>query len=416
MANPSQDSVKNTTALPEVIEAKGSAMQLVDDCVDAIAAELKNHPIPEVPDVSVVVPTYHEVENLPLLVPRIHNSLNSAGKTCEIIIVDDNSQDGTIEACEALAKNHPVRLESRVSERGLSTAVIHGFVKARGDILVCMDADLSHPPERLPDLVGQLTNVGADFVIGSRYVTGGSTDGEWGLFRLLNSKIATWMARPLTNASDPMAGFFALPATRFKRVANLDPIGYKIGLELLVKCRSSNVREIPIHFSDRIHGESKLSLKEQLNYVRHLGRLMDFKFRHLARGLRFAAVGASGMVIDLGIFAAAIQMLSLPTPAARAIAIWIAMSWNFVLNRSFTFQNVSEAAWLKQYGQFCLSCLLGGLLNWTTSVVLTSTSPFFEKYALAAAAIGVATGFGLNYVLASEWVFRGKEDSAVIND
>ena len=411
MAISNESSVKQAATLPEVIDVEQSALNLTDQYVEAIEAELGSHLIPDSPDVSVIVPTYQEVKNLPLLVPRIHNALNAAGMTCEIIVVDDNSQDGTIEACDSLSQRHPVRLETRVSERGLSTAVIHGFSEARGAILICMDADLSHPPERLPELVRQLTEERADFVIGSRYVKGGSTDGEWGLFRLLNSKIATWLARPLTNASDPMAGFFALSASQFKRVENLDPIGYKIGLELLVKCRCSNVREIPIHFSDRIHGESKLSLKEQLNYIRHLGRLMDFKFRHLARSARFAAVGVTGMAVDLSTYAVGLELLSLPTPAARAIAIWLAMTWNFVLNRRFTFRNTSESSWFKQYGQFCLSCLLGGLLNWTTSVVLTSTSSFFATHALAAAAIGVASGFGLNYVLASEWVFRDREDS-----
>src|SRR5262249_50588976 len=148
----------------------------------------------------------------------------------------------------------------------------------RGSIFVVMDADLSHPPERLPDLVTTLQSEGTDFVIGSRYVPGGGTDENWGLFRWLNSKFATLLAWPLTSTHDPMAGFFAIRRSTFESAAPLDPIGYKIGLELIVKCRCRTIKEVPIRFRDRMLGKSKLSLKEQLNYLRHLRRLYDFRF------------------------------------------------------------------------------------------------------------------------------------------
>ena len=145
-----------------------------------------------------------------------------------------------------------------------------------GNWCVVMDADLSHPPEAIPGMIARLDD-GADFVIGSRYVSGGTTDSNWGLLRWLNSKVATWLARPLTRAKDPMAGFFALRRTTFERATALNPIGYKIGLELLVKCRCVRVDEVPIHFADRQHGESKLSFREQLRYLQHLGRLYSHR-------------------------------------------------------------------------------------------------------------------------------------------
>jgi len=114
-------------------------------------------------------------------------------------------------------------------------------------------------------------------------VKGGSTDAEWGVFRWLNSKVATLMARPFTRAKDPMAGFFAFRRAAMDSAAPLNPVGYKIGLELIVKCRFKKVAEVPIHFEDRKHGESKLSFKEQLRYVQHLGRLMKFKVFGIAR-------------------------------------------------------------------------------------------------------------------------------------
>src|SRR5262249_7023890 len=161
----------------------------------------------------------------------------------------------------------------RTHDRGLSPAVLDGLRAARYDVFVVMDADLSHPPEKIPEMVRALQN-GADFVIGSRYVAGGTTDAEWGLFRWLNSKVATLLAWPLTSARDPMAGFFALTRPTFERGQTvLNPIGYKIGLELLVKCHCGAVREVPIHFADRKFGSSKLSFKEQLRYIQHLRRL-----------------------------------------------------------------------------------------------------------------------------------------------
>jgi dolichol-phosphate mannosyltransferase len=139
-----------------------------------------------------------------------------------------------------------------------------------------MDADLSHPPEAVPELVAALENPITDFVIGSRYVRGGSTDEDWGILRYLNSRMATWLATPLTRAADPLAGFFGLRRETFEAAEQLNPIGYKIGLELMVKCRCQRVVEVPIHFANRKCGTSKLNFREQLNYIRHLVRLYAF--------------------------------------------------------------------------------------------------------------------------------------------
>lgn len=229
--------------------------------------------------VSVVVPTYQEVENIRVLVERISGAMTAAAMAVEIIIVDDDSRDGTEKLVSELAgEGFSVRVEVRVNQRNLSTAVTDGFKLGVGEFLVCMDADLSHPPEKIPEMVGKLRSGESDFVLGSRYVAGGSTDAGWGLFRWVNSKAATILALPLVRVKDPMSGFFALRSETFESAASLSPIGYKIALELLVKCRCRNVVEVPIEFADRRFGQSKLNLSEQLKYIRHLGRLYRFKF------------------------------------------------------------------------------------------------------------------------------------------
>jgi len=229
----------------------------------------------QTPTVSIVVPTFREAESLPSLIERVAQLRQRSGLELELLIVDDNSRDGTEELMRARPEPW-LQLFVRTTDRGLSQAVLFGLSKARGEQLVVMDADLSHPPEVIPDMLAALRG-GADFVLGSRYVSGGTTAEGWGLFRYLNSKVATYLARPLTHVSDPMSGFFAIPRSVFQRAESPSPLGYKIGLELLVRCRCSNVREIPIHFSNREHGESKLTLQQQLLYVRHLARLYRFQ-------------------------------------------------------------------------------------------------------------------------------------------
>ncbi len=237
---------------------------------------------------SIIIPTYHEAENIKPLITRIAVALQDTGIAYEIIIVDDHSQDGSAQIVEELAaKEYPVRIITRTNERGLSSAVIRGFQEARGRVLVCMDADLSHPPEAIPRLLAALSEPGVTFAIGSRYVPGASSDEDWGLYRWLNSRFATLLARPLTRVKDPMSGFFAIPREVFEQAAPLNPIGYKIGLELLVKCNCRQVREIPIHFADRRAGQSKLSFREQLNYIRHIKRLLDFEYGWTWRILLF---------------------------------------------------------------------------------------------------------------------------------
>ena len=253
--------------------------------------------------VSIVVPTLNEALNLPLLVPRIHGAMN--GRPYEVIVVDDNSRDDTRAVCAKLAESFPLTLHVRQYPKdGLSGAVLKGFEIARGDMLVVMDADLQHPPETLPELIAPLDRGEADFVLGSRHAPGGTVEGEWGLFRRLNSGVATMLARPFAGpkTTDPMSGFFALRRATLDGAQRLTPLGYKIGLELMCKCRVNRVREVPIHFKTRAHGESKLTVKQQFKYLEHLSRLYDFTFPRLSPVVKFLIATATGWLLGFALF------------------------------------------------------------------------------------------------------------------
>ncbi len=230
--------------------------------------------------VTVVVPTYNERDNLAPLAQRLFAAL--APQHCELLIVDDDSPDGTAAAAEELGRSLPVRCLVRRGERGLATAVIAGLRAARGAHVVVMDADLSHPPESVPALLAALHDPSVPMAIGSRFVAGGRVDLHWPWYRRLNSLVGRLLARPLTPVRDMMSGFFCVR----RHEVNLDklrPVGYKIALELIVRHGWQNVMEVPIAFRDRAAGRTKLNLAEQLRYLRHLVRLYSFVLRGGAR-------------------------------------------------------------------------------------------------------------------------------------
>lgn len=293
----------------------------------------------------VIVPTYREVDNLPELTRRIHDAVNGAGISAEIIVVDDNSQDGTDKVCKELSVDYPMRLITRFSNRGLSSAVIHGIRESRSAYVLVMDADLSHPPEDIPRFLQHLRE-GADFVVGSRYVEGGATDATWGVFRWLNSQVATLLARGLTDIKDPMAGFFAFPRRILEAAPPLMPLGYKIGLEILVKGNCQRVIEIPITFLDRTRGESKLTFQQQLYYLQHLWRLYQFRFPWMAKHLvKYFVIGATASAIDVALFMVLFNVAHTTPLMAHSISVPTSVLFSFTLNARHNFHTVDHIVW-----------------------------------------------------------------------
>jgi dolichol-phosphate mannosyltransferase len=356
---------------------------------------------------SIIVPTYREADNIRPLIARIRAALDGQ-VDYEVVFVDDNSPDETVARVEeARQQGAPARLIVRQNERGLSSAVMRGFREARGDLLLCMDADLSHPPEAIPKMLEAQAQSQAEIVVGSRYVPGGSTEKKWGWYRQLNSQVARYLAWPLTAVRDNGAGFFLLPRAVFARAQNLSPVGYKAALEIQVKCRCHPAVEVPIHFSDRQFGESKLNLRQQWLYLVHLKRLYDYRFGGASRFVQFCLVGSTGLVFDLATYALLLHA-GLPLKLARALAIWVALTWNFFLNRQLTFDLYAHHPLLPQYFRFVLTCLVGALVNLSVSVGLVKSVAAFHGHLYLAAIAGIIAGTVFNFALSFLWVFRGE--------
>ncbi|MCS7385825.1 MAG: polyprenol monophosphomannose synthase [archaeon GB-1867-005] len=229
----------------------------------------KNH----TPEISIIIPTYNERENLPQLIQRIETAMNNQDH--EIIIVDDNSPDGTGQLAEQLAKQYGnIKVIHRFAKMGLATAILTGIKHAEGDIIAVMDADLQHPPELLPKL-HQAMLKGNDIAIASRYTKGGKIEG-WSLKRKIISKGAIALAHlflPQTRKiKDPMSGYFTLKKELLQGI-ELNPTGYKILLEIVAKTKPKKIAEIPYTFKPRTKGKSKLSMKEIAHYIKHLTKL-----------------------------------------------------------------------------------------------------------------------------------------------
>jgi dolichol-phosphate mannosyltransferase len=355
----------------------------------------------ELIQVSIVVPTYKEAANLPLLIERIERLRSDRSLNVELLIMDDNSRDGTEEQIARL--NLPwVRLIVRKTNRGLSPAVLDGIAAATREVVVVMDADLSHPPEQIPQMLKALEE-GAEFVIGSRYVSGGSTGEDWGFLRWLNSKVATWLARPFTRAADPMSGFFAFRRKALESVPYLNPVGYKIGLELLVKCGFTRVVEVPIFFAQRQLGESKLSFKEQLRYIQHLRRLLAFKYPFWSHALQFGLVGGLGVVVNLVVLTV-LLWCGVDVNWAVLGAIALSMVSNFALNRRFTFYDARGGSLPRQFVAFIASCSLGAGINYAITLTMLHAVP--DLWPQIASLAGIAGGLVFNFAMSRYFVFR----------
>ncbi|MGW6704497.1 glycosyltransferase [Streptomyces sp. NPDC054956] len=307
--------------------------------------------------VTLIVPTFNEAGNVAELLRRIGAAL-PAHLPCEVLFVDDSTDDtpAVIEKAAA-ACAFPVAVLHRESpEGGLGGAVVAGIERAGTDWIVVMDGDLQHPPHLVPELVGEGERTGADLVVASRYTAGGSREGLAGSYRIAVSRGATWLAkglfpRALRGISDPMSGFFAMRRTAVTADV-LKPLGYKILLELAVRCRPARVAEVPFVFQDRYAGESKSTAREGLRFLTHLAALRSAT--PFARMIGFGLVGLSGFVPNL----AALWLLThagMNYLLAEVAANQAGVLWNFLLIETLLFRDRrSHRHWADRAGRFAL--------------------------------------------------------------
>lgn len=352
---------------------------------------------------SIIIPTYNERDTVFLLIEQIAKVLDGVCEY-ELLFVDDSVDDTPAILEKASTQNLHVRYIHREEKAGLASAVACGFKNARGDILAVMDADLQHPPALLADMLYFVEN-GADIVLPSRYIAGGGSEGLSPV-RALASKFARLTGQIFLQAmrrvSDPMSGFFMMRASVIEGV-ELQPIGWKILMEVLVLGHYSAVAEIPYGFEKRVAGESKLSLKITAQYFMHILSLI-FRSEADRSFYLFVLVGLSGLLIDMLAFSLLHSQLGLPLNLAATLSGCFAIITNYILNRNFTWKGRSAERATAEFVRYALVCALGiGLKNGIVFLVsMTGLAGFLCNL------LGIACSSISNYLLSSRWVFPKK--------
>jgi len=370
---------------------------------------------------SVILPTYNESKNIREMVSRLTHILEPRYTGAyEIIVVDDDSQDRTWELAQALAAEFPqLRVMRRQKERGLSTAVIRGWQASRGELLAVIDADLQHPPELALKLCDEMEG-GADLALASRHVEGGGVS-DWSILRRILSRAAQVLGLIILpgvvgKVSDPMSGFFMIRRTAIQGV-ELNPLGYKILIEVLGRGRIRWIGEVPYVFQERARGESKVTGRVYIDYFRHLVRLRVSTLP-INRFVRFAVVGLSGVVVDMGVLflLSDPSMLGWGLTRSKLIAAELAIINNFIWNDAWTFNDIASHQRgirhrLQRFAKFQLICLGGLILN-TVLLNLQFNLLGMNRYLANAVAIAMVTGwnFWLNFKLS--WRAAAPETAA----
>lgn len=388
-------------------QAVGQAPQHIPQIGDA-SNSARGEPVAGTPvprELSVIVPTFNERDNIAVLVARLAETLE--GLSWEVIFVDDNSPDGTWQVVQELAQRDPrVRGLRRIGRRGLSGACIEGILASSAPCVAVMDADLQHDETQLPAMLALLQRDDAELVVGSRYIAGGNADsfdrGRRGI-----SEFATTLARKLlrVTVADPMSGFFMIRRDRFEQLApNLSVQGFKILLDIVATARGRlRVVEIPYAFGARLHGESKLDSMVALDFLGLLLAKMTGDAVSL-RFLLFALVGSLGLVVHLGVLDIAFNLLGGSFAWSQAIGAVAAMTTNFLLNNILTYRDQRLKGWalLRGLVAFYLVCSVGLVANVGVAFSVYGQQPIWWLAGAAGALMGVVW----NYAMSGLFVWR----------
>ena len=389
-------------------------MTYTSELVEAPQGLLKISSIPTTLSFSLVIPTYNESKNVGKLVSHLTSLLdNLLPQQYELILVDDDSPDRTWEVAQQLTKHYPqLQVMRRQQERGLSSAVIRGWQVAKGKILGVIDADLQHPPETLIEMVRRVQE-DADLAVASRHVEGGGVS-DWSIVRRFLSRGAQTLGliilpNVVGRVTDPMSGYFMV---RRSAIAGptLNPLGYKILLEVIGRGRVGTIAEVGYVFQEREEGESKVTWKQYIEYLGHLvrlrsrGRIAQIRQKFpIGRFLRFGIVGLSGVFVDMIV----LYLLSDPSTLAwgltrsKILAGEVAILNNFLWNDAWTFADVSKsqrgmAARIKRFLKFNAVCLSGLVLN-VLLLNLIFNLLFGQQYRYLANLIAIAVVTAWNF-------------------
>jgi dolichol-phosphate mannosyltransferase len=373
---------------------------------EVIQPGLESPPQPALaPQLSVIVPTFNERDNVTKLFRRLETAL--AGVAWEVVFVDDNSPDGTWDVVRGLARQDShVRCIRRIGRRGLSGACIEGILASSAPCAAVIDADLQHDETQLPVMLALLQAGSFDLVVGSRYIEGGSAD-SFNRHRAGASALATGVAKRLLRVkiADPMSGFFMIRRDRFEQLApQLSTQGFKILLDVVATARGDlRIKEIPYTFGSRLHGESKLDSMVALDF---LGLVLAKLTRDVVslRFLLFATVGSIGLVVHFGTLYLALRAFHVPFAEAQACAALLAMTSNFVLNNFLTYrdQRLKGFAILRGLLLFYLVCGVGLAANVGVAFSVYAQEPIWWLAGAAGALMGVVW----NYAMSGLFVWR----------
>jgi dolichol-phosphate mannosyltransferase len=363
-------------------------------------------------EISVIVPTFNERDNVLELVSRLERCL--AGRSWEVIFVDDDSPDDTAALVRRLAQqDRRVRCLQRIGRRGLSSACVEGMLASGAPVLAVMDGDLQHDEELLPRMLDVLKQGNADVVVGTRYSAGGGV-GQWEASRARMSRFATRLSRYVVRAdiSDPMSGFFALRREAFEAaVRQLSSIGFKILLDLVASSPAPlRICELPYQFRTRRAGESKLDSQAVWEYLMLLVDKLVGAYVP-ARFVAFAAIGGLGVAVHFVVLAALFGPLHVSFAASQTAAALVAMTSNFALNNALTYRDrrLRGWGWLKGWLSFTLVCSIGLLANVGIAAYLFASQTAWVLAALA----GIAVGAVWNYAVTSAYTWRSRARRAV---
>jgi dolichol-phosphate mannosyltransferase len=359
------------------------------------------------PDLTVVVPTFNERENVAPLLERLSAVL--AGIAWEVIFVDDDSPDGTAEVVRAAARQDPrVRCIQRLGRRGLSSACIEGILASASPYVAVMDADLQHDEALLPAMLAALRDEDYELVVGSRYVSGGGV-GDWDESRQRVSAFATRLSRLVTKTeiADPMSGFFMFRRPVFAdAMRRLSAQGFKILLDLLASASAPlRIKELPFTFRPRQHGESKLDTLVAWEFAMLLA---DKLIGHIVpvRFALFALIGGLGVFVHMSILWSGLALLALPFVTAQTVATVVTMTVNFFLNNLFTYADRRLKGWRAVRGlvSFYVICSLGAVANIGIAAYLFAQQ---EVWWVAGVA-GIIVGSVWNYAVSSIFTWKGR--------